>query len=155
MTFRLQDEIKQTKPFPRRSSEASLAIVRTAAVIDHALQDVLRPFDLTPTQYNVLRILRGAGEAGLCGREIGERLISQVPDVSRLLDRMDEMGLITRAREEADRRHVTARITVKGQLLVREVEAPLLKLEKSLFGSVSEADLIHLIGVLDEVRNSR
>ena len=67
------------------------------------------------TQYNVLRILRGAGARGLCGREVGERLISRVPDVSRLLDRMAEMGLLAKERDAADRRHVTARITPKGR----------------------------------------
>ena len=74
MTIRLQDEIKQTKPFARPSDEALLSILRTATVLEHGSNEVLRPFGITSTQYNVLRILRGAGAGGLCGKEIAERL---------------------------------------------------------------------------------
>src|SRR6476469_4609617 len=120
MTSRLQDEIKQTRPFARPGDEALLSIFRTASVLEHAFNELLRPFGLTMTQYNVLRILQGAGAAGLCGREIGERLVSRVPDVSRLLDRMTELALVSKERDAADHRHVTTRITTKGlRLLAR------------------------------------
>jgi hypothetical protein len=99
MSKKLQAEIKQSRPFPRPSAEAFLSIVRTAAVLEHQIGEVLRPHGITSTQYNVLRILRGAGARGLCGREIAERLVSRVPDVSRLLDRMEELGLLTRERD--------------------------------------------------------
>ena len=89
MSSRLQAELKQTKPFARRTSEALLSVLRTAALLEHQVNEALRPFGITELQYNVLRILRGAGPDGLCGREIAERLVSKVPDVSRLLDRMD------------------------------------------------------------------
>ena len=115
MVIRLQDEIKQTKPFERTSDEALLSILRTATVLEHGSNDILKPHGITLTQYNVLRILRGAGARGLCGREIAERLISRVPDVSRLLDRMEETGLLAKKRDAADRRHVTATITSKGR----------------------------------------
>src|SRR6476660_1171485 len=98
MAHTLQSEIKQSKPFARPSAEALLSILRTAAVLDHHIGEVLRPHGLTTTQYNVLRILRGAGRQGLCGRDVAERLVSKVPDVSRLLDRMDDLGLIQRER---------------------------------------------------------
>jgi len=111
MASRLQAEIKQSKPFPRRSSEALLSVLRTAALLEHRLNEILRPHGITELQYNVLRILRGAGAEGRCGREISERLVSQVPDVSRLLDRMEALGLLRRERDTTDRRHVTARIT--------------------------------------------
>ncbi|HEV8455072.1 MAG TPA: hypothetical protein VGQ24_09290, partial [Gemmatimonadales bacterium] len=91
--MRLQAEIKQSKPFPSPTAEALLSILRTAAILDHHLAEVLRPYGITTTQYNVLRILRGAGHRGMCGREVGERLVSKVPDVSRLLDRTEELGL--------------------------------------------------------------
>jgi len=120
MPNRLQDEIKQTKPFARPSDEALLSILRTATVLEHGSNEALRPFGITVTQYNVLRILRGAGAGGLCGREISERLISRVPDVSRLLDRMEDMGLLSRKRDSADRRHVTARITAKGRKVLAQ-----------------------------------
>ena len=85
------------------------------------MNEVLRPCGITALQYNVLRILRGAGPNGWCGREISERLVSKVPDVSRLLDRMESLQLLRRERDATDRRHVTARITPKG---VRVLERP-------------------------------
>jgi len=121
MVTRLQDEIKQTKPFERPSDEALLSILRTASVLEHGSNEILKPHGITLTQYNVLRILRGAGARGLCGREIAERLISRVPDVSRLLDRMEEMELLGKERDPADRRHVTATITAKGRRVLVKV----------------------------------
>jgi len=81
-----------------------LSIARTAAVLDHAAGEVLKQHGLTTTQYNALRILRGAGTEGLCRNEIRDRLISRVPDATRLLDRLEETGLVTRSREGEDRR---------------------------------------------------
>src|SRR5215218_10993455 len=101
----LQDELKQRKPWSLEE-EAYLNISRTAAVLEHALVQALKPFDITPTQYNVLRILRGAGPDGLCRNEVGERLVRRVPDVTRLLDRMEDGGLIARRRGKDDRRYV-------------------------------------------------
>jgi DNA-binding MarR family transcriptional regulator len=75
MSSRLQAELKQTKPFPRRSSEALLSVLRTAALLEHQVNEVLRPHGITELQYNVLRILRGAGPDGWCGREIADRLV--------------------------------------------------------------------------------
>lgn len=114
----LQEEIKQSKPFPSVGAEALLSILRTATVLEHEQNEALRPHGITATQYNVLRILQGAGPEGLCGREIAERLISKVPDVSRLLDRMEDAELVHRERDAADRRHVTARITPRGRRLL-------------------------------------
>lgn len=124
MAKHLLEEIKQSKPFERPGDEAMLSIVRTASVLEHATNELLRPFGLTTTQYNVLRILRGAGAAGLCGKEIGERMVSRVPDVSRLLDRMESMGLIGKERDASDRRHVTARLTAKGRRTLAEATTP-------------------------------
>ncbi len=114
MPSTLQAELKQTRPFPSRASEAFVSILRTAAVLEHQLGEALRPFGLTPTQHNVLRILRGAGAEGLCGREIAERMVARVPDVPRMLDRLEALRLTARKRDPADRRHVTATITPKG-----------------------------------------
>jgi DNA-binding MarR family transcriptional regulator len=153
MPSRLQSEIKQTKPFARPGAEAMLSILRTAAVLDHALGDALRPSGITTTQYNVLRILRGAGKAGMCGREVGERLVSQVPDVSRLLDRMEEMELISRERDENDRRHVTARIAAKGLRLLETVEPALEAIERERMSALSADAVRRLIETLDVVRH--
>jgi DNA-binding MarR family transcriptional regulator len=153
MSKSLQSEIKQSKPFPSPRAEALLGILRTAAVIDHHLGEALKPYKITTTQYNLLRILRGAGRKGLCGREVAERLISRVPDVSRLLDRTEELKLIRRERDPADRRQVTARITEKGLALLDRATPDLEAVERQRFGRIDPAVMEGLIAALDDVRN--
>ncbi len=153
MSKSLQAEIKQSKPFPSPRSEALLGILRTAAVIDHHLGEALKPYKITTTQYNLLRILRGAGKKGLCGREVAERLISRVPDVSRLLDRTEEAKLIRRERDPVDRRQVTARITDKGLALLGRVTPELEAVERQRFGRIDPTVLQGLIAALNDVRN--
>jgi DNA-binding MarR family transcriptional regulator len=155
MTGRLQHEIKQTRPFARAESEAMVGILRTAAVLDHAVNEALKPHGLTATQHNVLRILRGAGAEGLCGREVGERLIARVPDVSRLLDRMVETGLVARERDTGDRRHVTARITAAGLALLDRVDPVIAALEARYTGRLPAVALTGLIDALDAIRAGR
>jgi DNA-binding MarR family transcriptional regulator len=154
MPSRLQAELKQTKPFPRRSSEALLSVLRTAALLEHQLNEVLRPYGITELQYNVLRILRGAGPNGRCGREISERLVSKVPDVSRLLDRMESMQLLRRERDETDRRHVAARITPKGLRVLDEATVQLEAFERERFGHLDAGVLQQLIDGLADVRGA-
>src|SRR5688572_14995159 len=151
MSGRLQAEIKQNKPFASLEQEAILGLLRTAAAVDHATEEALRPFGVTGTQFNVLRILRGAGPNGLCGREIGERMITRVPDVPRLLERLETAGLISRERDPNDRRHVTARITERGTELLAEIDnvsMPVL----TWFERLSQDELRTLIDALDTVR---
>src|SRR3982750_1704294 len=124
MSQTLRDEIRQTRPFDSLEQEALLAVERTAAVLMHRFADALKPHGITPTQYNVLRILRGAGAAGLFRNEIRDRLVAQVPDVTRLLDRMEDAGLVERERGETDRRLVTTRITRQGLQLLKRLDAP-------------------------------
>ena len=155
MAGHLQDEIKQTKPFDRPGDEALLSIMRTASVLEHAFNELLRPFGLTTTQYNVLRILQGAGAAGLCGREIGERLVSRVPDVSRLIDRMEEAELVTKERDSADRRHVTVRITPKGRRLIATATPALLEAEGGRMDRLSARSVKALIEALELIREAR
>ena len=152
MPSRLQAELKQTKPFPRRSAEALLSVMRTAALIEHHLNEALRPHGLTATQYNVLRILRGAGANGLCGREVAARMVSRVPDVSRLLERMEDMGLISRERDSADRRHVTARITARGLAILGQVAPVLEEVERARVGRLGAERLQDLIDGLAALR---
>lgn len=151
MPSRLQAEIKQNKPFASLEQEAILGLLRTAAILNHANDEALRPFGLTGTQYNVLRILRGSGEQGLCGREIGERMINKVPDVPRLLDRLEKAELINRVRDETDRRHVTATITAKGKRLLEEISKVASAVEKR-FQKVPQDQLRTLIDALDRIR---
>jgi MarR family transcriptional regulator, organic hydroperoxide resistance regulator len=154
MRSRLQAEIKQTKPFPRRSSEALLSVLRTAALLEHRVNEVLRPHGITELQYNVLRILRGAGPDGWCGREISERLVSKVPDVSRLLDRMEGMQLLRRERDATDRRHVTARITPKGLRVLDEATPELDAFERERFGHLDVERLQRVIDGLADIRDA-
>ena len=154
MPDNLQTELKQSKPFPNVAAEALLSVLRTASVLEHQLTEVLKPYGITHTQYNVLRILRGAGDSGLCGREVGERMVSRVPDVSRLLDRMEEAELISRERDPEDRRHVTARITRKGLAMLEQATPQLEAVGRARVGQVSAGRLQQLIEVLTAVRGN-
>lgn len=149
---RLRDEIKQSKPFQSLEQEALLSIERTAAVLGHAVADALKQYGVTPTQYNVLRILRGAGKAGLCRNEVRERMIAQVPDVTRLLDRLAELGFIDRERSSGDRRLVTTRITTEGLRLLRQLDQPIADIHKQQLGHMSEQRLHTLIELLSVAR---
>lgn len=155
MTSLLQAELKQTRPFPSAAAEALLSILRTAAVLDHELADALKPFGITPTQHNVLRILRGAGEDGLCGREVAERMVASVPDVPRMLERLEAMKFITRERDPGDRRHVTARITAAGRQLLTRVTPEIEVVQARRLGHLSKRTLTNLIEGLAAVREAR
>jgi DNA-binding MarR family transcriptional regulator len=150
----LCDELKMTKPFRSVEEEAILSIARTAALIEHSGAEALKPFKLTITQYNVLRILRGAGHDGLCRNEVGERLVTKVPDVTRLLDRMEAGGLIVRERSATDRRLVATRITDKGLKLLEKIDRELPAIHARQIGHVGQKRLRELIALLEEVRNN-
>lgn len=148
----LARELRQTKPFPTPGSEAVLSIMRTSALLELHLAELLRPYGITPTQYNVLRILRGAGAEGLPRCQVQGRLVAPVADTTRLLDRLEKAGLVDRTRSTEDRRVVTSRITPRGLALLDTVAAPLRKFEEGELGQVSDARLRSLIGILDELR---
>ena len=154
MATALRDEIKQTRPFASLEQEAHLSIERTAAILGHAVAEVLKPYGITRTQYNALRILRGAGEGGLCRNEVRERLVAQVPDASRLLDRMEAAGLIRRERDAADRRFVTTRITREGLRVVGELDGPIDALHRRRLGALDDDELRTLIGLLARLRET-
>ncbi len=149
----LQEEIRQRKPFGSAEEEAMLSIARTAAVLDHAAAEMLKKHGLTPTQYNALRILRGAGAEGLCRNEIRDRLIARVPDATRLLDRLEETGLVTRSREGEDRRFVLSRITRAGLDLLAQLDPEVAAANRRLLGHLSPGKLRTLIDLLGEARN--
>lgn len=150
----LQAELKQSIPFKSPATEALLSILRTAAMIEHRLGETLKPFGITGPQHNVLRILRGAGNQGLCGREIGERMISRVPDVPRMLERMESMKLISRERDPEDRRHVTARITQKGLDLLGKVEPAMDQTERDRLSQLEGSQIRSIIEGLAAVREA-
>jgi DNA-binding MarR family transcriptional regulator len=142
------------RPFRSVEEEAILSIARTAALVEHAGAEALKAFNLTTTQYNVLRILRGAGSEGLCRNEVGERLVTKVPDVTRLLDRMAAAGLIVRERGGKDRRFVATRITEKGLKLLEAIDRELPAIHARQIGHVPQKQLRELISILEEIRNA-
>ncbi len=127
-------------------------LLRTADALERGAEALLKPFGLSGTQYNVLRILRGAGESGLACREIGCRLISHDPDITRLLDRMESRGLITRAREAKDRRVVKTRITADGLRILGDLDDPIQKLHRRQFRGFPARQLRQLSILLEQVR---
>lgn len=152
MRTSLVEEIKQTRPFSSLEQEAHLAIERTAFVLVHALAEALRPHGITPTQYNVLRILRGAGPEGLCRNDVRGRMVAQVPDVTRLLDRLEAAELVRRERREGDRRFVTTCITAEGLRILEALDEPVLQLHRDHLGDLGDDRLRTLIDLLAMAR---
>ena len=152
MASELQAELKQRRPFRSLKEEANLSIQRTAAVLEHAFEAALKPQGITATQYNVLRILRGAEPDGLCRNEISERLVRQVPDVTRLLDRLEDAKFIGRQRGGADRRYVVTRITRAGLNLLDDVEHRIDQIHDEQLGHLDESQLRSLVSLLEIVR---
>jgi DNA-binding MarR family transcriptional regulator len=152
MPSKLAAAIKQTKPFVSAEEEVFLAVQRTASDLNQGIAELLKPEGITAPQYNVLRILRGAGENGLACREIGDRLVTRDPDVTRLLDRIETQGLIVRARESADRRVVTTRITAKGRALLSRLDEPVAELHVRQLAHLGQTKLRKLLELLEEAR---
>ena len=152
MIRRLQTEIKQTQPFASLEREAFLNLQRTADALMHGLEAALKPVGLSPSQYNVLRILRGAGTEGLACRDIAERMVTRDPDITRLLDRLEARGLVMRARDREDRRVITVRITPEGLRLLQELEASVVELPRQQLGHLGEQRLRTLIELLQVAR---
>ena len=151
----LRHELRQSRPFRSREEEAYLSIVRTAAVLTDAFEQLLKPYGISGTQYNVLRILRGAGAEGLCRNEVRDRLLTRMPDVTRLLDRMEEAGLVTRERSSEDRRMVTTRLTPEGKRLVDQLDSVVPEEHERMLGHVGEARLTELVETLATIRTPR
>jgi DNA-binding MarR family transcriptional regulator len=152
MTGRLQDEIKQQHPFRSLEQEALLNVLRTADVLTQRIAAVLKPFKLSHSQYNVLRILRGAGPDGLACQEVAERMISRDPDITRLLDRLEARGLVTRTRNQKDRRIVTVRLAPEGQCLLEALDTPITEVDREPLQHLGEQRLRMLIQLLEAAR---
>ncbi len=149
--------MKQRLPKPRTSlpleDQVFIAVLRTADALSQQAEQVVRARGLTGAQYNVLRILRGAEPEGCACREIGERMISHDPDMTRLLDRMEKRGLVTRERQSEDRRVVKTRITPAGLELLKSLDQPVHKLHKRQFGHLTASRLKALSELLEDVQN--
>ena len=133
-------------------AQVFVSLMRAADALSRSAEDLVKPYNLSGTQYNILRILRGAGEAGLACREVGGRLISRDPDITRLLDRMESRGLIARAREAQDRRVVKTRITAEGLRLLDELDKPVHELHRRQLRHLPAKQLRQLSALLDRAR---
>ncbi len=149
----LQAELKQKVPFRSREQEAYLSLMRTADALQTSVEAELKEFGLTGTQYNALRILRGAGAEGLPCSEIGERMITRDPDITRLLNRLEKRGFVVRARVKQDRRVIQGKITAAGQRLLREMDEPVEKHNREMLKHVGTQKLGQLIDLLELVRS--
>jgi DNA-binding MarR family transcriptional regulator len=144
--------IRQKQPFQLPQQELYLSLLKTASDLSHLADQFFRQFEITQIQYNVLRILRGAGSAGLCRNEISERMITAAPDMSRLLERMEKAGLIRRSRDRDDKRQVASTITRKGESLLDKMEAPLIDFHKHQLQALGSARITSLLDGLSEIR---
>lgn len=153
MSTDLREEIKQNKPFASLKEEARLNIVRTSGVLQDAFELMLKPHGITGTQYNVLRILRGAEPQGLCRNEVSARLLNRMPDATRLLDRMEEAGLVTRERTAKDRRLVNTRITKEGRRLVDSLDVEAERQHEEQLGHMTKNQLKTLVELLTRARS--
>jgi DNA-binding MarR family transcriptional regulator len=145
---------KPTQNFRSREQEATLGLLRTADAVKRSLAQVIEPHGITPQQYNVLRILRGAGPEGLPTLTIGERMIEQTPGVTRLIDRLERKGLVARSPCAKDRRRVFCRITTKGLDLLTELDDPINRWDSQAVSVLPPSELDSLIDLLDRVRAS-
>jgi DNA-binding MarR family transcriptional regulator len=149
----LQREIRQGKPFRSRGQEVAVALLRTADLIRRTVGRVLEPHDITPQQYNVLRILRGAGEQGLPTLEIADRMIEQAPGVTRLLDRLEVKGLVRRQRCAQDRRQVLCWLTSTGLELVERLDEPVDSADAEAVAMLTPEEQERLLRMLDAIRS--
>jgi DNA-binding MarR family transcriptional regulator len=145
-------ELKQTKPFPSKRQEVAVALLRTADVLRRLVSVVVEPKGITVQQYNVLRILRGAGEKGLPTLDIAERMIETTPGITRLIDRLETKKLVVRKRCPTDRRQVFCRITKPGLTLLDALDAPMLQASDAALGHLKKTELASLIDLLDRTR---
>jgi DNA-binding MarR family transcriptional regulator len=151
-TSRIQRELKQNKPFASHAQAAAVSLMRTADLIRRTVAVVVEEEGITPQQYNVLRILRGAGERGLPTLEIAERMVEQTPGITRLIDRLEAKELVVRERCETDRRQVFCCITREGLSLLTRLDQPLLEAEGEALGALSSRELTQLVNLLDRTR---
>lgn len=151
MAGKLKSELKKKADFDSLEQEASLNVWRTSDQMVNRVGQLLRPFGLTPSQYNVLRILRGAGNA-LPSLEIASRLIQVVPAITGLIDRLEQQELVERERSSQDRRVVNVALTKKGGELLAKIDEPLQDLHRNLMSHLSRAELKTVIELMEKIR---
>jgi DNA-binding MarR family transcriptional regulator len=150
----LKQEIAQQRPFSSTEEEALLNLMRTADCLQRALQRKTRQWGITSTQYNVLRILRGAASQGLTCSAIGERMITAEPDITRLLARMKVLKLIRQQRDKRDRRVVWTQISSAGLDLLGKMDDEINQMPKELLGHLNQNELVEFIRLLELARRN-
>lgn len=159
MARSLRDQIQKQSEFASPAEEAMLNIARTAAVLDGAERAFFRRFDLTPPAYNLLRILRGHKQRGAAdgvrASEIGCQMVVRMPDVTRLVDRLEDRGLVSRRVSSDDKRVKYVRVTDKGLRLLERIDPEIETLGQSVLGHMSERDLRTVSRLMEQVRDER
>jgi DNA-binding MarR family transcriptional regulator len=153
VTAKAQKEVGRRGAAGGREEDVYLNMLRTVERLSRGVAETLAGADLTPTQYNALRILRGAGDAGASCTEVSERMVTKDSDVTRLLDRLDARGLISRGREAADRRRVVTRITDEGLRVLADLDAPVAETHHRQLGHLGDRRLATLDALLRAARN--
>ena len=148
------EEIHQGKPLHSRTQEVFLGLMRTADLARRRFAAVVEPAGVSFQQYNVLRILRGAGKEGIPTLEVGSRLVEQTPGITRLLDRLEARKWIRRERCPSDRRQVLCWITADGLALLARLEKPVGDFDDEAFGMLTAQEQRELVRILDKVRRS-
>jgi DNA-binding MarR family transcriptional regulator len=148
----LKEEIVQERPFSSPEEEAFLNLLRTADCMSRAFARATRRWGVTATQYNVLRILRGAEPRGLTCSAVGSRMIAAEPDITRLLGRLKTLKLVRQSRDREDRRVVWTQITAEGLTLLSEMDPVVQVAPREMLGHLSEEELNTLIALLEHAR---
>jgi len=148
----VQGEIRQSRPFRSTAQEATIALLRTASVVHRTLGRVLEPSGLSLAQYNALRIIRGAGTGGIPTLAIRERMIEEGTTITRLLDKLDDAGLIRRERSVPDRRQVFCFVTDAGRKLLDTLDPQVDSADEAVVESLTATQLERFIELLDIVR---
>ncbi len=148
---KLQNELKKKRPFDLPEQEAALNLLRTSDLVQNRFLRLFRQFGLTPSQYNVLRILRGEGKSLPC-LEIAERMIQVVPAITGLIDRLEKQKLVQRDRSTEDRRVIFVALTDSGNKILAELDEPVRNLHKELLGHMTGTELKELSRLLEKAR---
>lgn len=151
-TGSLKYEIQQTKPFHSIRHEAALGLLKTTDLVRRVISSAVEPTGITMQQYNVLRILRGAGDEPLPTLEIRARMIEQTPGITRLLDKLEKGGWVNRERCKDDRRQVLCSITVQGRELLESLDAAIDAIPEDLLAEVPDHEVKVLVSALDKIR---
>ena len=149
----LQHEIGKKKPFDLLEEEVFLNMIRATSQFTAPFSELFKTHGLSEATYNILRILRGHGGPGRSCGQIGDELITRVPDVTRLVDRLEQLGLVTRNRIQEDRRVVLIQITAKGLELLASIDSPIVQLQRTQFAHMSRTDLKQLNHLLSVARS--